>query len=246
MIANSFVFRKILFRLLALQVSGVARIRDLGNLQLSGFMLSGLGKSESQLKQDYWVLKNLNMMKSGFFIEVGACDPIYLSNSYHLERDFGWSGILVEPNPEIVNRLKLHRIAKVIDAAVGSLEYVELDLAQDPEFSTISSKENTSVHKLFRGSGRKVSVRCMKLSEICEKNNVPEFFDYLSVDVEGFELEVLKSGDWSKWRPKCISIEHNFSISRRSEIESFMASVGYYRDMSNSKYSWDDFYLRSE
>jgi len=59
-------------------------------------------KYYSQLGQDKWVLEKLDYKENGFFIEIGAYDGITLSNTYSLEKDFGWDGICVECNPEII------------------------------------------------------------------------------------------------------------------------------------------------
>ncbi len=65
--------------------------------------------SYSQLKQDIWVLNKLNHKKNGFFVEAGACDGLYLSNTLLLEKEYDWSGICCEPNKQYYEKLLLNR-----------------------------------------------------------------------------------------------------------------------------------------
>jgi len=63
-------------------------------------------KSVSQLGQDLWALDMLNNKRDGVFIEIGASDGIYLSNTYFLEKEFNWKGLCIEPSTEYINLVK--------------------------------------------------------------------------------------------------------------------------------------------
>ena len=73
------------------------------------FVLKRLGMSRSQISQDLWVLYETNFKRQGYFVEFGAADGLKWSNTYILEKSFGWSGIVAEPNPVFHEALRRHR-----------------------------------------------------------------------------------------------------------------------------------------
>jgi FkbM family methyltransferase len=196
----------------------------------------------SQLNQDLFVLRKLNHKREGYFVEVGACHPIKLSNTYRLEHDFNWKGLLVEPNPELVTELRKFRTAAVIPCAVSnSLNSVNLIIATNPEFSKIANKKIKNSHGLFESTGKSVTVDAWKLEDLFEQNKVPSDFDVLTIDIEGNELEALKSNDWLRWKPKLVLVEHNFRHDRQ-EMRNYLFRVGYRLASENSRSSWDDWF----
>ena len=236
------LFEYFLFHILVMSQERSNTIQSIDRLRSLGACLASFGLSESQLKQDQWVIWRSEMKRGGYFVDIGACYPIRLSNTHNLEANWGWTGLLIEPNPYLVPELKAQRTSKVLNLAVGQSPSIELSIAINPEFSSARSKEE-GLHKLYAPTGEKVTVECKTLREIFEVHNVPKDFDYLSIDVEGSEMSVLESGDWKIWRPKFITVEHNFSEAR-NEINNFLKSVGYERDESISVFSWDDLYVR--
>ena len=168
--------------------------------------------SVSQLGQDLWVLYRTQGLQNKFFVDVGACYSIHLSNSYLLENS-GFKGLLIEPQPKLVSELRKNRISPVIECAIhSSKNSLELEIALEPEFTTISNNNNR--HRLFRTSGNRIVVKSFTLTEICIRNNLPKIFTYLSLDIEGNELDALESLDFSRYSPLMISVEHNFSKNR--------------------------------
>ena len=240
-IANSRLFAFILFRVSILSGEFQLQLKGTERLRYLGVLLANLEERNSQLGQDVWALYKTNFKTGGYFVEVGACHPIELSNSYLLESKYLWNGLLIEPNPDLIPQLSIHRKAKVIPFAVGPKGLMNLEIAQSPEFSRNSSLEKKSKHRLFKTTGRSIKVESLPLAEIFENNNSPKFMDFMSIDVEGFELQVLESNDWNRWRPNFIAIEHNFRQDRQKIME-FMGKSGYRLSLDHSKYSWDDFF----
>ena len=226
-------------------LGSLPRIRNLAQLQWWGYCLERFSSSSAQLNQDLWVAYRLREKFGGFFVDVGACHPHHLSNTYMLENKFNWNGLLIEPNSQMVKLLLSERKAKVLHLAAGKEGSIELLLAQTPEFSTRSKEEPGRQHRLFKATGNIETVTSKPLSIIFRESSVPEDFDYLSVDVEGDELLTLQSNDWDTYRPKLISVEHNFR-SDRSDIQSLLLNHGYVLDQLNSKHSWDDWYILPE
>lgn len=240
-IANSRLFAFILFRISILSSEFQRHLKVTARLRYSGVLLANMEVRNSQLGQDIWALYKTNFKTGGYFVEVGACHPIALSNSYLLESKYSWDGLLIEPNPDLIPQLSSQRKAKVVPFAVGPKGSIDLDIAQSPEFSRNSNLEKKSKHRLFKTTGRSITVESWPLAEIFEKNNSPKLMDFMSIDVEGFELQVLESNDWNKWRPNFIAIEHNFRQDRQKIIE-FMVKCGYSLSLDHSQYCWDDFF----
>jgi FkbM family methyltransferase len=138
----------------------------------------------------------------GMFVEVGANDPVLLSQTYHLER-LGWEGILIEPLRECAERLRSKRRARVFEVAAGAPEDEgrELPLLVAGALSTL----NTSIAEDVRPSEiRRVPVRT--LDSILAETGVDRV-DFLSVDVEGAELAVLRGFSIARYRPRLILVE---------------------------------------
>ncbi|MSX51312.1 MAG: hypothetical protein F2689_00775 [Actinobacteria bacterium] len=186
----------------------------------------------------------LKVSGGGWFVDVGACNPKYLSNTFLLETDFGWNGLLIEPSPESVQLLRKFRKCAVIPVAISSKSSVKLEIAIEPEFNTTNAADQKH-HRLFKTSGRTIRVEGSTLSKVFVMNCVPDDFEYLSIDCEGDELEVLKTNDWLRFKPKLISVNHNFRSDRVS-VRRLLEGEGYILDPINSQFSWDAWYLLPE
>ena len=204
-----------------------------------------IGLKYSQLGQDSWVLeRSKNFKKSNrpfFFCDVGAGHPTKFSNTYLIEKHHGWNGLLIEIHPDRISLLTQMRRAKVIDCAVSDLPFEKFFLAKDPDFSYSSQIKNEDTHKLFEFSGVEKIVQGKRLDLILKENEAPINFEYLSVDVEGLEYKVLQTIDLNYWKPKLITIEHNFRPDR-DLIHSYLKEFGY-RRYSDSDTKWDDWYF---
>jgi FkbM family methyltransferase len=139
----------------------------------------------------------------GYFVEVGANQPRELSQTWDLEQK-GWTGILVEPQPDLADALRRQRSAKVFAEACSSRRNsgsrLRLHLAgPHSSFDQKLNLENVKPH----GS---VEVPVRTLDEILSEAGAPAI-DFLSIDVEGHELDVLDGFDLVRWRPRLILIE---------------------------------------
>lgn len=190
--------------------------------------------SYSQLKQDLWVLDKLNQKKDGVFIEVGANDGINLSNTYLLEKDYGWSGVCVECDPNSVRKLRLNRGCQIIDRACHKQSGLKLSFNCDSDstMSKVSLQGNTVVESI-------------SLNDICSKLPSTEI-DYISLDVEGCELSILSSFNFNKYNVKCWTIEHNLEINDNESIENYLSLC--YGLLNNNylvkRHDWDLFAVK--
>jgi len=190
------------------------------------------GKSKAQLRQDLWVLAETGRKRGGFFVEIGAFDGIHLSNTYLLEKEFGWTGILVEPNPERHAALRENRNASISTSAIyskkGTVDF--LNVQNDPEMSGIA----THVYDDRNADRRQQTAQVIQVDtitpgELFRQYAVPACIDYLSVDTEGSEFEILSAIDFTKYDVRLISVEHNRLAEREMKTERFLAGVGFRR-----------------
>jgi FkbM family methyltransferase len=209
------------------------------------FILKALDKtvnSFSQIKQDLFVLTTLNYKKDGFFIEVGAGDGINFSNTYLLEKEFNWRGILIEPNRTFFESCLKSRKSKVINKLLLDRNKTELKFYEkiSGEFSHAEGFGNDSASEVKSY----YDVEIIKFDEIFDSKNISEEIDFLSIDTEGSEAEILYSIDFSKYSPKVICIEHNFNKKNRVFFKKYLASKGYkltYPGVSR----WDSWFVRN-
>jgi FkbM family methyltransferase len=154
--------------------------------------------AENELKSAF-----LGHIERGYFVEVGAYRPELWSQTFDLEQR-GWTGVLVEPQPQLAAELKSGRSAKVFAEACSarrnSGKRLELKLADGQ--SSLESKFNAAGVK----SHGVIEVPVRTLDEILIEAGAPQL-DFLSIDVEGHELDVIDGFDLARWRPGLILIE---------------------------------------
>lgn len=199
--------------------------------------------SKSQLKQDLFVLCETDFKRNGFFVEFGATNGIDLSNTYLLEKEFGWQGILAEPGRNWHEALFKNRSCEIETKCIYSstgrnILFHEVDM---PELSTISEYSSQDYHSQFRRNTKEYRVKTLSLNDLLTIHQAPIEIDYISLDTEGSEYEILKGFDFSKYKIKVLTIEHNYTASRELIYE-LMISNGYHRVFQN--YSmFDDWYV---
>lgn len=191
------------------------------------------------------VLKFYNNKEGGFFVDIGANDGIEFSNTFLLERNYEWKGICAEPNPEVFKLLVKNRPNSLCcDAAIYSLSYKNLlfDVANNYDLMSGLS-DHLDVHKEYVNRDKKqIVVKTLTLTDLLDKAKAPSFIDYLSLDTEGSEFEILRATDFSRYTFGLIDVEHNFVEPRRTEIRNLLLSHGYVYLRENQ---FDDSYKHS-
>ena len=200
--------------------------------------------SYSQISQDIFVISQLKGMKSGFFIEFGATDGISLSNTFLLEKNFDWKGILVEPGRNWREKLSInrncHKDFRCVTAKTGELvPFIE---STSTELSTIKGFEG--IDENLRGISRKYDVESVSLEDLLDEFKAPKTIDYLSIDTEGSEFLILENFNFDKYKFKIITCEHNFTANRE-KILKLLTGNGYVRVWSEFT-QFDDWYINSE
>jgi FkbM family methyltransferase len=187
--------------------------------------------SYSQRNQDTDIVDFYKGKLNGFFVDIGATNGIDISNTYLLEKEYNWKGICVEPVPAVFKKLVKNRKAVCCDKAVFSKsdEVVLFDIAYDHNTNDLSGiqqfidchKETVNKHK------RTIKMTTISLNDLLDENNAPPFMEYLSIDTEGSELEILKHLDFDYYVFGRIDVEHNHVEPRRTELNELLTSNGY-------------------
>lgn len=201
--------------------------------------------SQSQLNQDLFVLSQLGWKRDGFFVEFGATDGKTLNNTWLLERHFGWSGILAEPARVWHEKLLgAGRTAAIAFDCVWSrtgetLTFHETDWAELSTIAAFSEHDNHS-----RKGARSYQVQTITLNDLLQRHHAPAVMDYLSIDTEGSELEILGALDFASYRFRCITCEHNHTPNRAA-IHDLLAAHGYRRVFAECS-QYDDWYVSGD
>lgn len=170
--------------------------------------------------------------KRGFYVDVGANDPVLDSQSHHLEA-IGWQGLLVEPDPDCCTRLRKERTGTVVEMACSSPQNAgrTLQLQRAGPHSTLEAQP-IARGALHRDS---VGVRCDTLDAILHAHQVQAGFDLLSVDIEGHELTALSGFNFQYWRPRLVLLEdHVTSLGKHA----LMRANGYQLILRTGLNSW--------
>ena len=193
-------------------------------LEFYSYLLKHRKVSKAQLFQDLFVQFIHGDKSNGTFLEFGATDGVSLSNSMMLENKFGWSGVLAEPSPQWHEKLFENRpnstiLTECIYSETGrKLDFFVSDsgvLSTLDEFreSDVSSMPGNT--QLRNASGYNCEVETISLNDVILEYFDGAKIDYMSVDTEGSELLILKQFDFSKYAPKVVTVEHNFTDAEK-------------------------------
>ena len=208
-------------------------------------LLKYLTKSRSQIRQDLFVLSETGFKTGGFFVEFGATNGMNLSNSYLLEKEFGWSGIVAEPARCWRNDLIKNRTCHVETRCVwrNSNDVLTFNEVANADMSTIDQFTEHDSHRHARRQGKVYEVETISLLDMLDKYHAPTHIDYLSIDTEGSEYEILSHFDFARYKFDIITCEHNFT-PMRDAIHKLLGSQGYvrkYEDVSQ----FDDWFVKA-
>jgi FkbM family methyltransferase len=203
---------------------------------------------KSQIKQDLFVLFITKMKRDGFFVEFGACDGVELSNTLTLEKDFNWKGILVEPSISWHDELFKNRSCHIDKRAVWIESNNELDFVEVEGFKTLSGIDTdlfkSNYTELREGvNNKRFKVKTITLKDLLIEYNAPKQIDYLSIDTEGTEFDIISNFDFNKYDIKIITVEHYFNDEESNKIYDYLKHFNYERVLTELS-GQDDWYVK--
>jgi len=200
-------------------------------------------QGKAQHQQDIFALASAGFKKGGYFVEFGATDGVLLSNSWLLEKEFGWSGILSEPARVWHKRLPTNRACHIETDCVWSKsgDTLQFHESKSAVLSTISDFKASDRMSRRRRRGKSYEVSTITLNDLLAKYEAPKVIDFLSVDTEGSEFEILRNFDFSAHEVRGIAVEHNQS-PLRADLYELLTKVGYTRVLPELS-SCDDWYV---
>lgn len=172
---------------------------------------------KSQLRQDLFVLFVTNFKQDGYFIEAGASNGVTFSNTFTLEKNFNWKGILIEPNIYWEESLSENRTCHIGYKALWKENSSVLfnEILNNPILSHISTVDPSSwMFDINQEKKQQYVVPSITLLDVLNYYNAPNNIDYLSLDIEGSEYDVLNSFDFETYNIEIITVEHNYSPNR--------------------------------
>lgn len=200
--------------------------------------------SKSQLGQDLLALGMFGPNHRGFFVEFGATDGVEYSNSWLLEKRFGWTGILAEPGRAWHRDLLKNRSCNIDKRCVYSSSGEEVMFSEVKEaraLSTISRFMDVDHHKTRRENQTSYLVPTVSLKDLLDFHKAPRRIDFISIDTEGSEFEILNAFDFNAYSFSLMCVEHNFTANR-IRIHDLLASHGYKRVYTELS-EFDDWYV---
>ena len=207
---------------------------------------SFLSKFTGRDGEDRWVLEETGYKENGYFVDIGASNGVRNSNTYILEKYFKWDGICVEPNqserafPSLVKNRNCICESSVIFGESTIVKFLSRGkkFEQSGIFGDFSSK---SIKDVVGAGHPVVDLQSITFNELLLKHNAPKVIDYLSIDTEGSEWEILKEFDFDTYDIRLITVEHNREKEKRERIKNLLEGN---RFKLNKSVNVDDYYSK--
>lgn len=195
-----------------------------------------------ETNNDKWVINKIFKHKrDGYFIEAGAMAGVWGSNTYTLEKYLGWRGICVEPSDDMFKQLKKNRKCTCENLCLADraqdVQYMEVTEEGYQGYGGIIENLSMSKKKYWKDGIPKVK-KAITFCELLKKNNAPKTIDYLTLDLEGGEYNVLKNFPFNEYTFLAITIEGE-------SCNDLLISKGYrlVRNILNIKAPWEQYFL---
>lgn len=212
--------------------------------------------SYSQTGEDLILDYFLGYQQSGFYIDIGACDHLDLSNTYKFYRR-GWKGIQIEPNPTKARQFQKYRPETLtLNIGIGSEEKnAPFFIFETDSLSTFSEEEAQSSTSFGHHIIETTQIPMLPLKAVFATHTTGKQIDFMSIDTEGFDMEVLHTNDWDLYRPRFIILETaeynrtKFGKKENDQYDPVMKELGYekvadtyintiYRDTKSTSVGW--------
>jgi FkbM family methyltransferase len=175
--------------------------------------------------------------RNGVFVDVGAHDGITYSNTYFFEKDLGWTGICIEPIPEVYEQLKRNRNCLCIQGCIfqdrEEVPFLRVSGYAEMLSGILANYNSEHIKRIKReiaqhgGRSEVIKIRCYSLTKLLLDHEI-NHVDYLSIDTEGGELAILRSIDFTRINIDIIEVENNYN----DPIQAYLESFGYKKIMT--------------
>jgi FkbM family methyltransferase len=186
-----------------------------------------------QVDQDLLAYLFFKGRKNGFYIDIGANDGLTLSNTYAFEQ-LGWMGACVEPVPDVFLKLRQNRKCDCYNAAITDQSGNEVNFIKASGVDMLSGLESdmTEGHKKRimdeKGKLEIIKVKTLSFNELMSNYADTGFIDFMSIDVEGAEMSILKAIDFDKYCFGLITVENNEEAAGNiGDMKKYMMEKGY-------------------
>ena len=208
--------------------------------------------SKSEMAQDLFALAFSENLEPKYFVEFGATDGLKASNTWLLEKKLGWEGILAEPARIWHKSLNYNRNCNIENKCIANksgdiYKFIEVGNSNYSN-ATLSTSENYInngdwAEKIRKEKiSNKYDVETLSLNDLLEKYSAPYEIQFMSIDTEGSELDILKGFNFETHKIKSFCIEHNMVKGKRKKIYNLLRDKGYERVFKNIS-KVDDWYL---
>jgi len=201
----------------------------------------------SQYNQDKFVDIYFKKKREGFFLDIGAHDGLSFSNTFFFEKERGWSGICIEPNPDVFQKLMQNRQSLNYNVCIsdkeGSVIFRKIDGYSEMLSGILEFMDQKHLDRInnecikFGGTFEDIKIESKNIKTVLDINNLKKI-DYLSIDTEGAECDIIKSIDFDKFNIEFMTVENNDSSY---ELRIYLESKGY----KCIKSFTDDFFIKS-
>lgn len=205
------------------------------------------GPSNSQFRQDVVAMAVNDFSYNKFFVEFGALDGVTDSNTLVLEKEYNWKGILCEPGKGFHERLFASRSVPIDTRAITNITGDTVQFKEMLTYTGLSGLEKynyTDMHANTRRMSNSLvyDVETVSLTDLLDSYKAPHLIDYMSVDTEGSEPDILDAFDFSKYVFRFINVEHNHNEENKQRVRNRLYSFGYrtvFEDISGI----DDYFM---
>ena len=205
-------------------------------------------RSKSQIFQDLLVLYFTGLKKNGFFLDIGAGDGVNISNTFILEKNFNWNGIVCDPLPTWHKSLEKNRKCIIDKRCVyksSNLEMIFEDCYKCPEVSGLKDELEMDHNHNLRKDTRSLKVQTVSINDLLEEHNSPRDIDYISIDTEGSEFSILKELDLNKYNVSIFTVEHNFIEEKKNKVKDLLEKNNYLRVFEKIS-AFDGWYIKQD
>jgi FkbM family methyltransferase len=233
------IIKKILFGNILKSYENILKSYD-NRLQILEILVKQIAETNStgidfqgQAGQDMFAYFFFKGKKDGFYIDIGANDGKSLSNTIFFEK-LGWHGICIEPLPDVFNSLRQNRSCDCFNIAIDNTSGDSREFIKASGVEMLSGLNNqmTKSHKERivneKGKIEKIYVKTLTFDDLMRGYPDRRYIDFMSIDVEGAELSILKTIDFNKFKFGLITVENNEEIKGSGEtMKKYMQEQGY-------------------